>query len=95
MNLSSDSQLGQSFSTTVEGIQLNSSEFNEIPDIKGNGEKTCFTDGIGIISPSFAAELYKSVRRSDSNTIIPSAFQIRAGGYKGKRFVDHLYSRSE
>jgi hypothetical protein len=78
-------QLGQSFSTSIKGIKLESNQFREISDATGydkRGRKVCFTDGIGIIAPWFAEKLISEVKPSDIISC-PSAFQIRCGGFKG------------
>ncbi len=81
-------QLGQSFSTSVKGIQLEKRQFREIsdvttPDILDNTRRLCFTDGIGIIAPWLAEKLIAEVNPSGTMSC-PSAFQIRCGGFKGK-----------
>ncbi|CAF3855780.1 unnamed protein product, partial [Rotaria sp. Silwood1] len=78
-------RLGQLFSTSIKGIQLEKSQFREISDVKRHDEydrELCFTDGIGIIQPWFAEKLIKEVKPSNTNSC-PSGFQIRCGGYKG------------
>ncbi len=76
-------QLGQSFSTTKKGLELQSSQYAEMPDVKlGN---TCFTDGIGIIAPWLVEKLCKELR-IDNDSYCPCAFQIRFGGWKGYIF---------
>jgi RNA-dependent RNA polymerase len=78
-------QLGQSFSTSIKGIKLESSEFRQISDVYAydeNFRQLCFTDGIGIIAPWLAEKLIKEVNPSGT-TPCPSAFQIRCGGFKG------------
>ena len=84
-------RLGQSLSASVEfkeqenGTQLPSIEFQEIPDIMKyqlKEDKTVeynFTDGIGCISP----ELMASISSQFGLAVIPSALQVRIGGYKG------------
>jgi hypothetical protein len=41
----------------------------------------CFTDGIGIISRTFAKRLAQQMKLTQK--VCPCAFQIRCGGYKG------------
>lgn len=82
------SQLGQSFSTTIKGISIERSQIRDISDVKrdaGIGSRRsehCFTDGIGIISKTLANKLALQMKQSEC--ICPCAFQIRCGGYKGK-----------
>jgi hypothetical protein len=73
-------QLGQSFSTTKKGLELQSCQYREISDVKSG--TTCFTDGIGIIAPWLAEKLCKELR-IDDDFYRPCAFQIRFGGWKG------------
>ena len=80
--------MGQSFSTSIKGIQLENHQFREISDVKTT-ESTyagvrhhLFTDGIGIISSNLAKKLTEQMKLSDKS-FHPCAFQIRCGGYKG------------
>ena len=73
-------QLGQSFSTTKKGLQLQSRHHRRISDKKMG--KICYTDGIGIIAPWLVEKLSKELR-IDDDLYRPCAFQIRFGGYKG------------
>lgn len=81
------------FSTSIRGLELQSNQFKETPDyekyevIDGHSRKHCFTDGIGIISKSFAKKLAQQIKLSDGISY-PSAFQIRCGGYKGMLCID-------
>ncbi len=72
--------MGQSFSTTKKGLELQSRQYIEIPDVRSN--TACFTDGIGIIAPWLAEKLCKELRIKD-DFYRPCAFQIRFGGWKG------------
>lgn len=72
--------MGQSFSTTKKGLELQSHQCKEILDVKSN--KLCLTDGIGIIAPWLAHELSKELGIDESSGH-PCAFQIRFSGYKG------------
>ncbi len=72
--------MGQSFSTTKKGLELQSHQCKEISDVKSN--KLCLTDGIGIIAPWLAHELSKELG-IDESLGHPCAFQIRFSGYKG------------
>lgn len=81
-------RLGQSFSSSRETVSVGEHEIEIIPDIElRRGEtKYCFTDGIGKISSELAQEVAKKCGCRDNN--IPSAFQIRYGGYKGVVAID-------
>ncbi|KAM0042835.1 putative RNA-directed RNA polymerase [Helianthus debilis subsp. tardiflorus] len=79
-------RLGQCFGSSKESLSVARYEVEEIPDIKieRNGTTYVFSDGIGKIS----AELAERVSRKCGYDFIPSAFQIRYGGYKGVVAVD-------
>ncbi|CAF1184734.1 unnamed protein product [Rotaria sordida] len=85
-------RLGQSFSTSIKGIQLESHQIKEISDERRstteiNGiHEYCFTDGIGIISLTLAKRLARTMKLPE--TVCPCAFQIRCGGYKGMVCLD-------
>ncbi|CAF2105210.1 unnamed protein product [Rotaria magnacalcarata] len=85
-------RLGQSFSTSVKGIQLESIQRREISDVEKeeilgeHSRKHCFTDGIGIISRTFAKRLAQQMKLTQK--VCPCAFQIRCGGYKGMVCLD-------
>ena len=88
-------QLGQSFSTSIKGIALKSSQFREISDVEKhdeNSRKLCFTDGVGIIAPWLAERLVKKVKSAELQWC-PAAFQIRCGGFKGKPGIGELLLR--
>ncbi|KAJ0901520.1 putative RNA-directed RNA polymerase [Helianthus annuus] len=79
-------RLGQCFGSSKESLSVARYEVEEIPDIKivRNDTTYVFSDGIGKIS----AELAERVSRKCGYDFIPSAFQIRYGGYKGVVAVD-------
>ncbi|XP_076914711.1 putative RNA-dependent RNA polymerase 1 [Bidens hawaiensis] len=79
-------RLGQSFGSSKESLSVAWYDVEEIPDIEivRSGTTYVFSDGIGKIS----AELAKRVSKKCGYDIIPSAFQIRYGGYKGVVAVD-------
>lgn len=68
-------RLGQALSSTIPTVDI--IDFIEIEDNIKNG--FTFTDGVGIISLSHAKIIAKKLGLDE----IPSAFQIRFGGYKG------------
>lgn len=80
-------RLGQSLSSSTETLTVNRHEMEVIPDIEiGFGpNKYCFSDGIGKISSDFARKVTQKCVRDD---YLPSAFQIRYGGYKGVVAID-------
>ncbi|KAG5539159.1 hypothetical protein RHGRI_019648 [Rhododendron griersonianum] len=80
-------RLGQSFSSSRETLSVGRHERVMIPDVEivRDGIKYVFSDGIGKLSPNFARRVAK---KCGINNSIPSAFQIRYGGYKGVLAVD-------
>nr|XP_043614737.1 probable RNA-dependent RNA polymerase 1 [Erigeron canadensis]XP_043614738.1 probable RNA-dependent RNA polymerase 1 [Erigeron canadensis] len=79
-------RLGQSFSSSKESLSVARHEIERIPDIEvvSSGNTLVFSDGIGKISAEFA----KRVSIKCGYDVVPSAFQIRYGGYKGVVAVD-------
>ncbi|KAH6798985.1 RNA-dependent RNA polymerase 2 [Perilla frutescens var. frutescens] len=79
-------RMGQMFSSSMQTLQVNPRDVELIPDIEvvSDGVKHCFSDGIGKISYAFARDVVRKLGLSH----IPSAFQIRYGGYKGVIVVD-------
>ncbi|XP_044489064.1 probable RNA-dependent RNA polymerase 1 [Mangifera indica] len=79
-------RLGQSFSSSRESVDVDGNEIELIPDIEveRGGVKYVFSDGIGKIS----AKLASTVAKKCGFRKVPSAFQIRYGGYKGVVAVD-------
>lgn len=82
-------RLGQSFSSSTETLIVRRDEVESIPDIK-NAAGYLFSDGIGKISLEFARRV---AIKCGLKTSIPSAFQIRYGGYKGVVAVDPTSSK--
>ncbi|KAL2347793.1 hypothetical protein Fmac_001793 [Flemingia macrophylla] len=80
-------RLGQSFSSSRETVSVGRHEIEIIPDVElRRGEiKYCFSDGIGKISSELAQNVAKKCGCRDN---IPSAFQIRYGGFKGVVAID-------
>ncbi|CAF4083207.1 unnamed protein product [Adineta steineri] len=70
-------RLGQSFSTTRKGLELSRNQYELISDVKFG--KSCFTDGIGIISLQLAKQLCQKLH-IDPKVYRPCAFQIRFSG---------------
>ncbi|XP_044489068.1 probable RNA-dependent RNA polymerase 1 [Mangifera indica] len=79
-------RLGQSFSSSMESVDVDGDEIELIPDIEveRGGVKYVFSDGIGKISRQLATTVAK---KCDFRNV-PSAFQVRYGGYKGVVAVD-------
>lgn len=75
------SRMGQLFSASKQTLEVQPCDVDLIPDIEvvSDGVNYCFSDGIGKISHSFATEIARKLGLSH----LPSAFQIRYGGYKG------------
>ncbi|KAM4119796.1 hypothetical protein ACJW30_03G086600 [Castanea mollissima] len=80
-------RLGQSFGSSRETVSISRQEVENIPDVEvvRNGISYCFSDGIGKISAELAREV---ATKCGLNNSVPSAFQIRYGGYKGVVAVD-------
>jgi RNA-dependent RNA polymerase len=80
-------RLGQSLSSSWETMHVGKYEIEMIPDVetKRNGIKYCFSDGIGKISAELAREV---ASKCGCNRNVPSAYQIRYGGFKGVVAVD-------
>ncbi|KAL8137504.1 hypothetical protein V2J09_003505 [Rumex salicifolius] len=80
-------RLGQSLSSSTETFTVERHETEVIPDVEiGFGpNKYVFSDGIGKISSEFAQKVALKCVRDD---YLPSAFQIRYGGYKGVVAID-------
>lgn len=79
-------RMGQLFSSSMQTLEVPPRDVDLIPDIEvvSDGVKYCFSDGIGKISYAFAKDIVRKLGLSH----IPSAFQIRYGGYKGVIVVD-------
>lgn len=75
-------RIGQALSSTTDTFEVH--DFLEVPDIERNGH--CFTDGIGMISPCYAARVAQALGMAT----VPSAFQVRFAGYKGVVAVQPL-----
>ncbi|KAG9008076.1 hypothetical protein FRB94_013733 [Tulasnella sp. JGI-2019a] len=84
-------RVSQAFTATEPSVTLEVEEIFTIPDIEREG--SCFTDGIGDISPDMAAQIAQSLQSRLGNRrrfyVTPSAYQFRMGGYKGVLAVDY------
>jgi RNA-dependent RNA polymerase len=80
-------RLGQSFSSSRETMHVGRHETEMIPDVEAKrlGITYCFSDGIGKISAELAR---KVASKCGCRGSVPSAFQIRYGGFKGVVVVD-------
>ncbi|PPD72154.1 hypothetical protein GOBAR_DD30936 [Gossypium barbadense] len=80
------SRMGQLFSSSMPTLVVPVQDVEIIDDIevKTDGINYCFSDGIGKISLPFARQVAEKCGLNH----IPSAFQIRYGGYKGVVAVD-------
>ncbi|KAF5442821.1 hypothetical protein F2P56_035439 [Juglans regia] len=80
------SRLSQSFCSSRETSSVGRDEIEVIPDIEVNsGEATyCFSDGIGKVSEELACKVATKL----GCNFVPSAYQIRYGGYRGVVAVD-------
>lgn len=77
-------RLGQSFGSSTETLSVSRYEIEFIEDLTVENTEYVFSDGIGKISLEFA----KRVAKKCGYDSMPSAFQIRYGGYKGVVAVD-------
>ncbi|KAG6546916.1 hypothetical protein Mapa_011532 [Marchantia paleacea] len=86
-------RMGQCFSSSIETRKVLPLQVKKIKDItiKTDGVTYCFSDGIGKISQDFARSIAGACCSSGR---VPSAFQIRYGGYKGVVAVDPRASSS-
>ncbi|MBA0719083.1 hypothetical protein Golax_006790 [Gossypium laxum] len=80
------SRMGQLFSSSMPTLVVPVQDVEIVDDIevKTDGINYCFSDGIGKISLPFARQVAEKCGLNH----IPSAFQIRYGGYKGVVAVD-------
>ncbi|GMY05817.1 probable RNA-dependent RNA polymerase 1 [Fagus crenata] len=80
-------RMGLSFGSSREAMSVSRHEIEDIPDVEviRGGILYCFSDGIGKISAELAQEV---ATKCGFKNYVPSAFQIRYGGYKGVVAVD-------
>uniref|UniRef100_A0A0E0PA91 RNA-dependent RNA polymerase n=1 Tax=Oryza rufipogon TaxID=4529 RepID=A0A0E0PA91_ORYRU len=85
-------RMGQLFSSSRQTFEVLRWDVEVIPDIEitTDGSKYIFSDGIGKISLRFAKRVAHHVGLDPTN--LPSAFQIRYGGYKGVIAIDPMSS---
>ncbi len=74
-------RLAMAFSSSSPSIRIAPQHYRVISDHSVG--RYCFTDGIGMISPTLAAVVAQSLQLKHSANAPPTAFQIRFAGYKG------------
>ncbi|CAE6449490.1 unnamed protein product [Rhizoctonia solani] len=82
-------RIGQAFSSTDLSVTVRAEEVISIDDIERNG--SCFTDGVGTISPEFAEQMWRALARlrGKRTYFVPASYQVRLGGYKGMLAIDY------
>ncbi|GAA5964955.1 hypothetical protein JCM3765_004120 [Sporobolomyces pararoseus] len=87
-------RLAQAFTTTQPSLLLEDHQIVEIDDVTSSSG-SCFTDGVGKISPALAADVDRiltaarpSKRRKEKST----CYQFRLGGAKGMLAIDPTLS---
>ncbi|CAE6470518.1 unnamed protein product [Rhizoctonia solani] len=82
-------RIGQAFSSTDLSVTVPAEEVIIMDDIERNG--SCFTDGVGTISPEFAEQMWEALvkLRGKRPYFVPAAYQVRLGGYKGMLAIDY------
>ncbi|KAF8609423.1 RdRP-domain-containing protein [Ceratobasidium sp. AG-I] len=82
-------RIAQAFSSTDLSISATVEEIIVSPDIERNG--SCFTDGVGTISPEVAKQIWRSLNklRKRRSFFLPAAYQVRLGGHKGMLAIDY------
>ncbi|KAJ7709483.1 RNA dependent RNA polymerase-domain-containing protein [Mycena rosella] len=93
-------RLAQAFTATDPSVKINRNQWEEVPDLVVPGHegdeklhsKYVYTDGVGTISRKLGDMIWRALcearHNSGSNSIQPSAYQIRFLGYKGVVSVD-------
>ncbi|BBN10782.1 RNA-dependent RNA polymerase [Marchantia polymorpha subsp. ruderalis] len=87
-------RMGQCFSSSRKSLSVLPLQLKKIQDIfvTTDDVKYCFSDGIGKISADFARKVAATCGCGPGK--VPSAFQIRYGGYKGVVAIDPDASNS-
>jgi len=83
-------RLGQCFSSTrtSPGLKIDGKVWTVIRDLHTKCGHYTFTDGVGIISRDMAVAIAsEALDMNREHHRIPSAYQIRFGGFKGERKV--------
>jgi RNA-dependent RNA polymerase len=87
-------RMSQLFSATDPSVCLSEDEVFSMKDsMSPPPYNSCYTDGVGTISPSLALEIHRALLPSpflllSSYALVASALQIRMGGYKGMVSTD-------
>ncbi|BGP17969.1 hypothetical protein JCM10213v2_006017 [Rhodosporidiobolus nylandii] len=85
-------RLAQAFTATRPSLTLDKHQILAVADIERNG--SCFTDGVGTISPALAAEVEEVLKASRPDKrkkrVKATCYQFRLGGAKGMLSIDPL-----
>ena len=87
-------RLSQAF-TATDASTIEVEEIFNLPDIETTylGQKYCFTDGVGTMSPDLAKDIWMHLKRTKRRTRslkdYPKAYQVRFGGSKGMLSVNY------
>ncbi|KAJ7461474.1 RNA dependent RNA polymerase-domain-containing protein [Mycena latifolia] len=93
-------RLAQAFTATDPSVKINRNQWEEVPDLIVPGHekdeklhsKYVYTDGVGTISRKLGEMIWRALCEArhitGTNSIQPSAYQIRFLGYKGVVSVD-------
>lgn len=73
-------RMGQVFSSTVGTVILEDVQVGEKDDVWDSKAMYCFSDGVGVMSSALAKYVAEKLRLDH----VPSAFQVRYAGAKGK-----------
>ncbi|GAA6014601.1 hypothetical protein JCM11491_000166 [Sporobolomyces phaffii] len=81
-------RISQAFTSSRPSFNLDSTQVLRIPELVAD-DGSLFSDGVGTISPSLAAEVVSALGIAVSNKKrTPTCFQVRIGGAKGMLQVD-------
>ncbi|GAA5924639.1 hypothetical protein JCM10213_000404 [Rhodosporidiobolus nylandii] len=85
-------RIAQAFSSTKPSVELASDQVLHIDDIT-SPSGSCFSDGVGCISPDLAADVVRALKIPLRAKQLPqTCFQFRMGGAKGMLQVDPALS---
>ncbi|KAG0152502.1 hypothetical protein CROQUDRAFT_35271 [Cronartium quercuum f. sp. fusiforme G11] len=90
-------RVAQAFTSTRKSLTLLPSQIIRIEDVERGG--SCFTDGVGTISPDLAQQVNEALSagmplRKRKDQARSTCFQIRLGGFKGMLSVDSALNKS-
>lgn len=83
-------RISQTFTATSASVSVNTTgvQIRHVEDVERGG--SCFTDGVGYISPTLARDMWSRSRDNKATqNIPPAAFQIRFMGSKGMVSVNY------